>query len=308
MRVFITGGTGLVGSRLIVRLREREDEAIVLTRRPVEARSMFGAACTIVEGDPTQAGAWMDTAAACDAVVNLAGENIFARRWNDEFKERLRASRLRATENVVQALARPATGPKILVNASAIGYYGPRGDEELDEESPPGDDFLAKLCVDWEAAAARAAEVPGVRVARVRIGVVLDRDGGALQKMLMPFRFGVGGPVGWFPWSGKQVMSWIHIDDLVGIICLALSHPGAAGALNGTAPQPLTNKQFAKALGRALYRPALLPTPPLALRVLLGEAATLVTTGQRVVPRKALALGYTFRFPTLDAALTNLLA
>jgi uncharacterized protein (TIGR01777 family) len=307
MRVFITGGTGLVGSRLVGRLREREDEAIVLTRRPAEARLMFGASCQIVEGDPTERGAWVDTAATCDTVVNLAGENLFARRWNSEFKERLRDSRLRATENVVHALGLKPGQAKILVNASAIGYYGPRGDEELDEQSPAGDDFLAQLCADWEAAA-RRAEAHGARVALVRIGIVLDKDGGALPKMLTPFRFGVGGPVGWFPWSGKQVMSWIHVDDLVGVICLALSHPGASGPLNGTAPHPVTNKQFGNALGRALHRPALLPTPPLALRVILGEVATLVTTGQRVLPRKALALGYTFRFPTLNAALTNILA
>jgi uncharacterized protein (TIGR01777 family) len=307
MRVLITGGTGLVGSRLVPRLHERADEAIVLTRRPAEARVRFGASCEIVEGDPTQTGAWIDTAATCDALVNLAGENLFARRWNGEFKTRLRESRLRATENVVRGVSQSAGRTKILVNASAIGYYGPRGDEELDENSPAGDDFLAELCADWEAAA-RGAEAHGARVVSVRIGIVLDREGGALAKIVTPFRFGAGGPVGWFPWSGKQVMSWIHIEDLVGIICLALSHPDARGALNGTAPHPVTNRQFAKALGRALHRPALLPTPPLALRVILGEAATLVTTGQRVVPSKALALGYTFRFPTIDVALTNLLA
>jgi uncharacterized protein (TIGR01777 family) len=306
MRVFVTGGTGLVGRRLIWRLRERRDDVLLLTRRLAAARDQFGTGCDFVEGDPTQAGPWMDRVAECDAVVNLAGENIFARRWNDEFKARLRDSRVKSTENIVQALARsPRTADgtaRVLVNASAIGYYGPHGDEEITEESPPGNDTLAHVCVAWENAA-RAVEASGVRLAIVRIGVVLDRDGGALAKMLLPFKMGVGGPSG----TGKQWMAWIHHADLIGILLLALDNAALTGPINATAPNPVTNHDFAKALGTALGRPAFMPTPGFALRLGLGQVAEVITTGQRVLPKRALAAGYTFRFPEVGAALADVL-
>jgi uncharacterized protein (TIGR01777 family) len=248
----------------------------------------------------------MDAMADCDAVIHLAGENVFARRWSPEFKALLRDSRVKSTENVVQALARKphtaAGNAKILVNASAIGYYGPHGDEELAEDSPPGDDFLARLCVEWEQAA-RAAEPHGVRVAYVRVGIVLAKEGGALAKLLTPFKLGAGGPAG----SGKQWMSWIHRDDLVGIFLLALDHDNARGPLNGTAPEPVTNKQFGKVLGHALHRPSFAPTPAFALRLMLGEVADVIVTGQRVLPKRPLALGYTFQYPTVEAALAEIL-
>jgi uncharacterized protein (TIGR01777 family) len=253
----------------------------------------------------------MDAVGACDAVINLAGENLFSRRWNKEFKNLLLDSRVKSTENVVRTLAQkprtPAGTAKVLVNASAIGYYGPHGDEALTEDSPQGSDFLAQLCVGWEQAA-RTAERRGIRVAIVRIGVVLAKEGGALAKLLTPFKLGAGGPIGWTPWSGKQVMSWIHRDDLASIFLLALDNPAVSGAINGTAPQPVTNREFSKALGRALHRPAFLPTPPLALRTMLGEVADVITTGQRVLPKRALALGYLFRFPAIEAALAAILA
>ena len=254
-----------------------------------------------------QADAWMDSVAECDAVINLAGENIFARRWNDEFKALLRDSRVKSTENVVHALTKhPRTAPgsaKVLVNASAIGYYGPAGDEELTEDSPPGNDTLARVCIEWENAA-RAAEAHGVRVAMVRVGVVLDTEGGALKQMLTPFKLFVGGKVG----SGKQYVGWIHRDDIVGVFLLALDNADASGPINGTAPNPVTNKEFSKALGRALHRPSVMPTPAFGLRLMLGEVAEVVRTGQRVLPKRALALGYSFQFPEIDAALTNILA
>jgi uncharacterized protein len=307
MRVFIMGGTGLVGSRLIQRLKQRQDEVVLLTRRPEVARQKFGGGCSVVEGDPMTAGPWMSAVEGCDGVINLVGEGIFNRRWSADFKKLLYDSRIKSTDHVVQALVkspRNASGqPRVLVNASAIGYYGPRGDEELSEDSPPGDDVLARLCVDWERAA-RAAEPAGVRVAIVRVGVVLDREGGALKQMLLPFKMFAGGPVG----SGRQWLSWVHHQDLVGILLLALSNPEATGPINGTAPHPVTNKDFSKALGRALHRPSFLPTPRLALRVALGEVAGLVTQGQRVYPRRALALGYGFQFPELDPALRDALA
>jgi uncharacterized protein (TIGR01777 family) len=189
-----------------------------------------------------------------------------------------------------------------LVNASAIGYYGPHGDEEVTEDSPPGSDFLANLCVEWENAA-REAQSSGVRCAMIRVGVVLDKEGGALAKLLTPFKLFAGGPVG----SGRQWMSWIHHADLTGLFLLALDNPQAIGPINGTAPNPVTNRDFGKALGHALHRPSFVWTPALALQVALGGAATLVVTGQRVLPKRALELGYSFQYPTVEAALAQIL-
>lgn len=307
MRILVTGGTGLIGTRLIRQLRERQENVVVLTRRPSAAREKLAPDCTIIEGDPTQPGGWMAAAAECDAAVHLAGENVFANRWNDKVKSVLRDSRIKSTELVVQALKRNASrtdgSAKPLICASAVGYYGPRGDEELTEDSPPGDDFLATLCVDWETAA-RAAEAQGLRVVNVRVGAVLDKSGGMLAKLLTPFKLCVGGPIG----SGRQWVSWIHYEDLVGIILLALDNQSAKGPINGTAPNPVRNREFAKALGRALHRPAFLPTPGFALRLMLGEVAQVVLTGQRVLPKRALELGYPFKFPTIDGALMDVLA
>jgi uncharacterized protein len=306
MRVFVTGGTGLIGSRLISRLMQRGDWVVLLTRRFAAARQMFGTNCEVVEGDPMQPGDWQDRAAGCEGVIHLAGENIFNRRWSAAFKTLMYDSRVKTTQNVVDALKRQpkqADGsPKILVNASAIGYYGPHADEELTEESPPGGDYLAKLCVDWEKAAL-AAQRAGIRVAMVRVGIVLDQQGGALGKMLTPFKMGVGGPIG----NGRQWMSWIHQDDMIGLFLLALDNAQANGPLNGVASHPVTNRDFGKALGRALHRPSFMPTPVFALRVLLGEVANVVAKGQRVLPRVPLQLGYQYRFPTIDAALAEIL-
>jgi uncharacterized protein (TIGR01777 family) len=248
----------------------------------------------------------MNAVAECDAVIHLAGENVFGKRWSDPFKKVLRDSRVLGTQNVVEALSRQprnADGsPKVLLNASAIGYYGPHQDEELTEDSPAGNDFLARLCVEWEEAA-RRAEGYGIRVAMVRVGVVLGKEAGALSKLLTPFRLGVGGPVG----NGKQWMSWIHQDDLAGLFVFALENAAATGPINGTAPHPVTNRDFSRALGRALHRPAFLPMPVFMLRLMLGEVAGVIATGQRVLPKRALGLGYPFRFPTLDEALKDLL-
>lgn len=306
MRVFVTGGTGLVGQRLVSTLLNRGDGVVVLTRRYGAARQMFGPDCQLVEGDPMQPGDWQQAVDNCDGVINLAGENIFARRWNARFKDLLLQSRLQTTTHVAEALKRNPKRvdgtPKMLVNASAIGFYGPHGDEELTEESPPGADFMADICVQWEKAA-QAVQTAGVRCVLVRIGIVLDKQGGALAQMLTPFKMYVGGPVG----SGRQYMSWIHHEDLVGLLLLALERTEAKGPLNGTAPNPVTNREFSKALGRALHRPSFMPTPAFGLRVLLGQVAQVVAKGQRVLPKAALQLGYQFKYPTIDAALTNIL-
>jgi uncharacterized protein (TIGR01777 family) len=307
MRVFITGGTGLVGRRLVKQLVGRGDEVVLLTRRPNVAQELFGATCKAVQGDPMQLGEWMKAVDDCDAVVNLAGENIFAQRWNAAFKQLLVDSRIQTTRHVVQALAaqpkRPDGQPKVLVNASAIGYYGYHGDEQLAEESPPGIDFMANICVEWERAA-RAAEPAGVRCAIVRIGVVLDKEGGALKELLTPFKLGAGGPVG----SGTQYMSWIHHSDMTGILLFALDNAAVAGPINATAPNPVTNKQFGKALGAALHRPAFVWTPAFILGLALGGVVEIITQGQRVIPMKAMTLGYPFKFPTIEVALADIVA
>jgi uncharacterized protein len=302
MRVFITGGTGLVGSLLVKRLRERGDQVVVLTRRPDVAKQL-GDGVTIVTGDPVQAGPWMDAVADCDAVVHLAGEGIFNHRWSQEFKDLIYSSRIKGTENIVAAKPRDGS-PWVLVSGSAIGYYGPHGDEELTEDSLAGNDFLAKVCIDWENAAKPRDGSPWVRVVFLRTGVVLANNGGALAKMLTPFKLFVGGPVG----SGKQWMSWIHIEDEVGLILLALDHPELVGPLNASAPNPVTNKEFSQTLGKVLSRPSFFPTPGFILRAALGESAQIVTTGQRVLPKKALTAGYAFKFRDLESALRDLLA
>jgi uncharacterized protein (TIGR01777 family) len=307
MRVFVTGGTGLIGTRLVQKLLSRGDSVQLLTRQSAAVVQGRFPDVEVVHGDPMQPGPWQDALGSCDGVIHLVGENIFNRRWNDQFKELLVDSRIVSTSNVVAALSRQASrsdgSPKVLVSAAAIGWYGPRGDEELDETAPPGDDFLAKLCVDWENEAA-AGEKAGIRVARVRVGVVLDRAGGALRQMLTPFKWCVGGKVG----SGRQYMSWIHHADMVALFLFALDNAAATGPLNGTAPKPVTNYDFTKALGRALGRPTIFPIPRFAMRLRFGEVANILTTGQRVLPKKPLALGYSFQFSDIDAALTDILA
>jgi uncharacterized protein (TIGR01777 family) len=304
MRILLMGGTGLVGSRLVQRLLGRGDKLVLLTRRADHARTRWPA-CEVVSGDPKEAGAWLETVPTCDAVINLTGEGIFNHRWTTKFKQELYDSRIKSTQNVASALGKnPRTAggaPRVLVNASAIGYYGPHGDEELDESSLPGSDFLAKLCVDWEKAAMSAAD-KGARVAIVRVGVVLDSEGGALVQMSTPFKLFMGGPTG----SGKQYISWIHHVDMTGIFLLALDKAAATGPIDGTAPQPVTNKDFTQALGKAMHRPSFMPTPALAVRAALGEVATLVTSGQRVLPRRAKELGFAFKFSDVQSALRDL--
>lgn len=295
MRVTVTGATGLIGTRLVRALTERGDEVTVLSRSPERAAERLGVEAVL--WDPLAGAAPASALSGRDGVVHLAGEPV-AQRWSDGAKERIRTSRSAGTADLVAGLRSADPRPAALVSASALGWYGPRGDEEVDESTPPGTDFLAEVCVAWERAAQEAEQL-GMRVVRVRTGVVLDPDGGALAKMLPPFRAGVGGPVA----GGEQYMPWIHVDDLVGIYLAALDGPDWSGPVNASAPEPATNRDFSKALGRALHRPAVAPVPRLALKLLYGEMEQIVTTGQRAMPRVALGHGYAFQHPALDGAL-----
>lgn len=299
MRVTVTGATGLIGSRLLRELEARGDELTVLSRNPERARATLGAGVGVVSWDPDAGPAPREALDGRDGVVHLAGEPV-AQRWSASAKERIRRSRELGTRNLVAGLRAAEPRPEVLVSSSAAGYYGAHGDEELGEDAPAGRDFLAEVCVAWEREA-DAAEQLGMRVVKVRTGIVLDRQGGALKKMLPPFRLGAGGPVA----GGRQYMSWIHADDVVGILIAALDDDRWTGAVNATAPAPVTNQAFSKALGRALGRPAFAPVPALAIRALYGEMAEIVTTGQRAFPHRTLALGYAYRHPDLEEALRS---
>jgi uncharacterized protein (TIGR01777 family) len=294
-RITVTGATGLIGTKLVAALQERGDEVTVLSRRPKAAQRMLGV--DAVGWQPETDPAPVDGLAGRDGVVHLAGEPI-AQRWTQESKERIHSSRQLGTARLVDGLEQSEPLPRILVTASAVGYYGARGDERLDEDAPPGKNFLASVCEEWERAAAAAANL-GVRTVILRTGVLLDPADGALAKMLRPFRLGVGGPVA----GGHQFISWIAPDDLVRMYLAALDDPDWSGPFNATAPEPVTNRQFAHALGRALHCPALLPIPAFALRALYGEMATVVTTGQRALPVRALEHGFEFRHPAIDGGL-----
>jgi uncharacterized protein (TIGR01777 family) len=288
MRVTVTGASGLIGSRVVAALRGRGDEVTILSR----SGSGGSVAWEPLSG-PAPAGALEGR----DGVIHLAGEPI-AQRWSPAVREAIRASRTTGTANLVAAIEALAERPRVLVSASAVGYYGDRGDEVLTEESAPGDGWLADVCVEWERAALAAREL-SLRVCVLRTGVVLDRHGGALAKMLPPFALGVGGPVA----GGRQYVSWIAIADLVSLYLAALDDARYDGPFNATAPTPVTNAELSKALGRALHRPALLPVPAAALKLLYGEMAEVVTDSQNALPARARALGHAFELPELGAAL-----
>ena len=291
MRVAVSGASGLLGRALTAALRRRGDEVVVLGRRSAD-----------LAWDPNLGPPPGPAVEGLDAFVHLAGEPVAARRWSAEQKRRIRDSRVLGTRHAVEGLraagrARPAT----FICASAIGYYGDRGDELLDERSPPGDDFLASVCVDWEAEARRSEEL-GVRVVNLRTGVVLARQGGALPLLARPFRFFVGGPLG----DGRHWVAWIHLDDEVGLMLHALDSTAVRGPINLVAPSPVRNRVFAHALGRVLARPALFPAPRLALSLVLGQRVEVVLASQRARPSVAEATGYRFRFAELETALRDL--
>jgi uncharacterized protein len=298
MKVLVTGGTGFIGQPLVKDLLLNGHEVTVLTRAPKAAASKLPASVTLAKSLSEVPGA--------DAVINLAGESLAARRWTPDRKQAIRASRIDTTRALCQWLEHLPVRPQVLISGSAIGWYGARQDECLNEDALPGDDFAAQLCRDWEAEAERAAAL-GIRVCTIRIGVVLgpagSEGGGALAQMLPPFKFGLGGPMG----SGKQWMSWIHRADLIALIQFLLQTSSAAGPFNATAPAPVRNREFSATLGEVLHRPAFMTMPGVALRVIVGEMAEILLTGQRVVPSKAEALGFRFRHPQLQDALQDVL-
>jgi uncharacterized protein (TIGR01777 family) len=306
MRIIIAGGRGFLGSALTVQLTSEGHDVVVLTRPPAGGSPLRAAPpgrVTHAAWNPDgQSGEWAQALHAADAVVNLAGESIAARRWTAAQKAKIRTSRLMATSSLVAAVRETATAHRVLVSASAVGYYGDRGDQTLTEASAPGDGFLAGVCKEWESTASLAAS-SSCRVALVRTGIVLDRRGGALAKMLPPFLMFAGGPIG----SGRQYMPWIHTQDWTRLVSWIIQHEAARGPVNATAPRPVTNAELAKALGHALRRPSIMPVPGLALKLMLGEmAGALLLSGQRALPVRATELGFSFRFANVGEALADI--
>jgi uncharacterized protein len=303
MRVLITGATGTIGLALADALTARGDQVVALSRDPERGQRVLGGRVDVHPWpDPNAGPPPVAALQGVDAVVNLLGEPV-AQRWSDQAKERIRASRVLGTRCLVAALhALPSPdAPRVLISQSATGYYGPRGDAPLDEHASPGNDFLADVVVAWEREAAAAES--NMRVAFTRTGVVLSPGGGALAKMLPFFRLGIGGPVA----GGHQYVPWIHLDDVVGALMHCLDDEHAGGAVNLTAPNPVTNAELARALGHALGRPAVLPVPGVAIKLLFGEMSEIVTTGQRAVPAKLRELGFEFRHPEIELALKDVL-
>ncbi len=300
MRVVVSGATGLIGTQLVAALKARGDDVTVLSRNPEQAAAALGVKA--VAWQPLSGPPPTEALAGRDAVIHLAGEPV-AQRWSAAAKQAILDSRETGTRHLVDAIAASDRKPAALLSSSAVGYYGKHGDDVVTEQTAAGNDFLAGVCVAWEREALRA-EALGLRVVIVRTGVVLDASGGALKAMLPPFKAGVGGPVA----GGRQYMPWIHCDDIVGLYLAALDDPSWSGPVNGTAPEPVSNAVFSKALGRALGRPAVLPVPGFAIRAIYGEMAEIVTEGQRAVPAAAERLGYSFAQPELDEALRAALA
>jgi uncharacterized protein (TIGR01777 family) len=308
MKIVVAGGTGFLGAPLCGSWADEGHEVLVLTRAlgPGQRQHEPGTGVpgvTRVGWTPSDgAEPLVSTIEGATAVVNLAGESIDAKRWTDARKQAIRTSRLDATRALAAAIRSCATPPGTFISGSAVGYYGDRGGEMIAEDAPPGRDFLARLCAEWEEQAQAAAR-PGVRIVIIRTGIVLERSGGALPRMMLPFRYFAGGPLG----SGRQYLSWIHRLDWIETIRWAIDTPAATGPFNATAPHPVTNREFAHALGRAMHRPAIAPgVPHVVLRLAVGEIADSLVTGQRAIPAKALAAGFHFRYPEIDIALRGI--
>ena len=305
MKVAITGASGFVGSRLVEKLHTEGNQVVVLTRNLAAAQKVFPDSSfpnvEVIAYTPTQSGSWQQAIASCDGVVNLAGEPIADGRWTAERKQEILNSRKLGTQKIVEAIALANPKPKVLVNASAIGYYGTSETATFDEASKPGEDFLAQVCLDWEAEAQKVTQL-GVRLVILRLGIVLGM-GGAIAKMITPFKLFAGGPIG----SGRQWFSWIHREDLVNLIIQALTRSDIEGVLNATAPNPVRMTELADTMGQVMKRPSWLPVPGLALEALLGDGAMVVLEGQQVIPKRTLASGFNYQYPTVKQALKEIL-
>ena len=301
MKVFLTGATGFIGRALVLALQHRGHSVVAWVRSPGRAGSQLGEEVQLLPLESEEP-ALVEALGQCDAVINLAGEPLFSRRWTRTRRKALVDSRVSLTARLVAAMKQAETPPGVLLSGSAVGYYGDRGKERLDEESPPAADFLARLCRDWESAAMEATS-DNTRVVCLRTGIVLGQGGGALEKMAPPFRLGIGGPLG----KGHQFVPWVHLHDCVEMILAALDNPRVNGPLNIVGPKPVTNREMARAFAQILRRPAILPVPRPALRLLLGQAAGALLASQRCYPQKADALGFAFRFQNIEQALGDLL-
>ncbi|ELS04896.1 TIGR01777 family protein [Xenococcus sp. PCC 7305] len=304
MKIAITGATGFVGSRLVQKLNAENHQIIVLTRNLVRAQKIFpGLTFPNVEFvgyTPKESGEWQESISGCDAVINLAGEPI-AERWTTQLKQEILESRQLGTRKIVEAIAKAAVKPQVLISGSAIGYYGTSETATFEETSPSGKDFLAEVCQKWEAEATKVEEF-GVRLAIIRVGIVLANGGGALAKMISPFKLFAGGPIG----TGRQWFSWIHRDDLVNMLVEAVTNEQMSGVYNATSPNPVKMSKFCQQFGEAMNRPSWLPVPEFALELLLGDGAIVVLEGQKVLPKKAQTLGFQFRYPELKSALREI--
>jgi len=306
MRIIITGGSGLIGRELTNSFSQDEHEIIILSRDPERVKDLPSGG-RAVKWDGSTPDGWGDLADGSGVIINLAGEsiageNFFPDRWSEERKRRIRDSRLNAGRAVTEAIRSAQSKPQVLVQASAIGYYGPSDDQLVEENTPPGDDYMARLCQEWENSSAQVVEL-GVRRVVTRGSIVLSTEGGAFTRLMFPFKFFVGGPLG----SGRQYISWIHMADQINAIRFLIDNQKANGVYNLSAPNPVTNREFAKTLGQAMGRPSFVPVPEFAFRAMFGEVSTVVVDGQRVLPKRLLELGYQFQFPQLEPAILDTL-
>jgi len=301
MHVFIMGSTGFLGRHLASHLNAR-GHSLTLLARSEKKKGMFPADCKVVSGDPLQPGPWQERAAGADAVINLVGKNIFAR-WTEQEKEQIYTTRIRATRMAVEAIAKGGSPPPALINANAVGYYDPTRNEVATETAPPGENFLSRICIDWQSEALKA-EKYGSRVVILRIAPPLAKDGGALASMLTPFRLGLGGRLG----SGKQPFPWIHLTDFLRSVEFLAKNPSISGPVNICSPGLVTNAEFTRTLARVLRRPAILPVPSTALKMALGELSQMMLQAPKVKPDVLMQSGFDFRFPNLDRALRDILA
>ncbi len=300
MKIFIAGGTGYIGQKLVPALIAEGHELSILTRSQAKAEKLFGDSCQLVEWDLNPESPWAEQISEADALVNLSGENLASGRWTEKRRRLFLQSRIDSTRALVEAVRRARQRPKVLINSSAIGFYPGSDEKKMTEETPPGKHFLASLCTQWESEALKIRQFD-VRVVLLRIGLVIGPDSGLLKKMLPPFRLGLGGPLG----DGRQWMSWIHVDDVVGLIQFALQDAHVDGPINATAPAAVRNSEFTAALARVLHRPAVFRVPAVALKLALGEQGKAALMSQRVLPEKALYYGYSFRYTDVEEALRD---